>query len=210
MIAAVKTIVVNLFGGPGIGKSTLAAEVFAGLKSIGVNCELVTEYVKKWAWEGRPISTFDQLYIFAKQLRAESQLYGKVNVIVTDSPFLLSPIYESIYGQGPSLTHSPSQNALVHALDAKVTHLNFVLPRIYPYDVQGRYETEQKALEIDKEILHYLTAYSIPFCQVPTSNQTNYINSAVLEKLYDTSSTFFTITKPRSSIIAATPRVSCV
>jgi len=36
------TLVVNLYGGPGTGKSTTAAATFAELKMAGINCELVS------------------------------------------------------------------------------------------------------------------------------------------------------------------------
>lgn len=44
-------LIVNLFGAPGAGKSTLAAYVFAKLKMAGVNAELVTEFAKDKTWE---------------------------------------------------------------------------------------------------------------------------------------------------------------
>lgn len=43
-------IVVNLYGGPGVGKSTGAAYVFARLKEAGVVAELVTEFAKDLTW----------------------------------------------------------------------------------------------------------------------------------------------------------------
>ena len=46
-----KTVVINLFGGPGCGKSTIAAELFAILKKQGYEVELVTEYAKDKVWE---------------------------------------------------------------------------------------------------------------------------------------------------------------
>ena len=39
-------MIINLFGGPGTGKSTGAAYIFAKLKMCGVNCELITEFAK--------------------------------------------------------------------------------------------------------------------------------------------------------------------
>ena len=33
------TFVINLFGGPGSGKSTMRARIFSELKYLGVNCE---------------------------------------------------------------------------------------------------------------------------------------------------------------------------
>ena len=40
------TIVVNLIGGPGSGKSTTAAGLFYNLKKLGINCEMALEYAK--------------------------------------------------------------------------------------------------------------------------------------------------------------------
>ena len=44
---------VNLFGGPGIGKSTTAAGVFNLLKLHGIETELITEFAKDLVWEER-------------------------------------------------------------------------------------------------------------------------------------------------------------
>jgi ATP:corrinoid adenosyltransferase len=91
------TKVINMFGGSGIGKSTTAAGLYHQMKLQGLNVELVREYVKGWAWAGTKVNTYDQVYIFGKQARSEYMLYGKVDYIVTDSPILLSPIYDRYY-----------------------------------------------------------------------------------------------------------------
>jgi len=67
------TTVINLWGGPGTGKSTSAAHLFGMAKIAGVNAELVQEYVKSWAWEGRTIHSFDQLYF------SESRHVGNIH-----------------------------------------------------------------------------------------------------------------------------------
>ena len=46
-----KTLIVNLFGAPGCGKSTLAAALFSELKKAGFNAELVTEYANDKVYE---------------------------------------------------------------------------------------------------------------------------------------------------------------
>ena len=46
-----RTKIVNLYGGPGTGKSTTAAALFAEMKIRGVNCEYIQEYAKDKAWE---------------------------------------------------------------------------------------------------------------------------------------------------------------
>ena len=40
-------IVVNLFAGPGSGKSTTCAGLFSKLKLAGIYCEMVLEYAKE-------------------------------------------------------------------------------------------------------------------------------------------------------------------
>ena len=61
-------IVVNLFAGPGSGKSTTCAGVFSKLKLAGVNCEMALEYAKDKVWENSLDVLDDQIYVFGKQL----------------------------------------------------------------------------------------------------------------------------------------------
>ncbi len=46
-----ETLVINMFAGPGAGKSTLAAGTFFRLKCLGVNAEIAPEYAKDLVWE---------------------------------------------------------------------------------------------------------------------------------------------------------------
>ena len=66
--------VINLFGGPGVGKSTTASGLFYEMKKARLEVELVTEYAKDAVWEGRTSLLDDQIYIFAKQQRRISRL----------------------------------------------------------------------------------------------------------------------------------------
>ncbi len=86
---------INFYGGPGVGKSALAAKVYAELSRAGVVLvELVREFVKPWAYEGRKLDRFDQVYTFAQQLWAEHRLFkAGIQVVVTDSPPLLQCVY---------------------------------------------------------------------------------------------------------------------
>jgi len=88
------TKVINLFGGPGSGKSTMATSVFALLKMHDVNCEYVSEYAKDLVWEGKDrLMNTDPLYIFSKQHLRQRKLENKVEIVITDSPLLMSLVY---------------------------------------------------------------------------------------------------------------------
>lgn len=56
-------LVVNLFGSPGTGKSTLSAYIFSQLKLANINCELVSEFAKDMVWENNMTALENQLYI---------------------------------------------------------------------------------------------------------------------------------------------------
>jgi nicotinamide riboside kinase len=159
------TTVINLLGGSGIGKTTTAAHLFAEMKYSGLHCELVREYVKQWAWEGKKIGPFDQMYILGKQSKYESMLYGKVDYIVTDSPLLLCPIYERFYSNkdcvGPAAI-----NFLEDAKTKGVKHLNFLLKRNKHFDTRGRFEDLETAQKVDAAVKNYLVEKEIPFVEL--------------------------------------------
>ncbi|ATW62830.1 hypothetical protein SCBWM1_gp146 [Synechococcus phage S-CBWM1] len=154
-----KTTVINLFGGPGAGKSTTAAGIFFELKNSGKNVELVREYVKGWAYDGRFPTAMDAMYLLGKQVSYETKLYGKVDYIVTDSPILLAGLY-------PYLKHNityvrEAAESFIRELPPNVNHLNFVLPRYKKYATSGRFENEEEAKDIDREIEKYLKTRSV-------------------------------------------------
>ncbi len=159
--SSVSRVVINLYGGPGAGKSTIAAHIFALLKHRGINSELITEYVKNWVWEGREIKRNDQYYLFAKQARFESLKFKEVDVIVTDAPVWLSAIYEAKYEPKPHICQLLIDKHVALAKEYGIEHKHVFLHRTKPYQTLGRLQTEQEAKEIDNEILDYFKEQGI-------------------------------------------------
>lgn len=131
-ISRSKMICVNFFSGPGAGKSTLAAYVFAKLKMMGVNCELVTEFAKDKVWEKNNEALSNQIYIFAKQYYRITRCAEKVDVVITDSPLFLSPFYN----KDPDIDEPLKQ--LVFNITAKYDNLNYFIHRVKKYNPVGR------------------------------------------------------------------------
>lgn len=161
------TTIINLYGGPGTGKSTSAAHLFYLLKIQNQNAELVREYVKDWAWEGRKININDQIYFLGKQVRKESMLYGKVDWIVTDSPVMMNLYYAQQYCP-PTITSGVKSLNLAfykQAEDDGHKHIHVFLKRTKPYLAEGRYQSEAEARRMDSEVKEMLVNLGVSFIE---------------------------------------------
>jgi len=164
------TKVINLLGGSGVGKSTTRADIFSAMKKKGLLVEEVTEYVKMWAWLKRKPKWSDQAYLFGKQSQRESVLYDKVEFIVTDSPVLLSGYYEH-YHFKRSIMQPSIMNWLAYAQEQGVEYHNFFLKRNKPFDELGRFETEEEAKFVDKDLREWLSNQNIPVVDINCSDE---------------------------------------
>lgn len=158
-----KTLIVNLFGAPGSGKSTGSAYIFSKLKMNNIDCELVTEFAKDKVWEESTEVFKCQPYIFAKQLFRQSRVKGKVDVIVTDSPLLLSIFYNS--NIDPNIVkHFNDLVMSYHTLDDT---LNIFINRAKPYNPNGRLHSEDESKKIaDRIKQEILNDNNIPYIEI--------------------------------------------
>jgi len=155
------TLVVNLFGGPGSGKSTTAAAVFSDLKRKGVEVELASEFAKDLTWEGRHQTLTFQPYVTVKQMFRIHRLIGQVDVVVTDSPILLALAYG---GQGYPVA---SFERFVLDQHHMWRSLNFLIRR-HPnkdYHSAGRNQTADEAEALDSRIRGLLDGQEVPYVE---------------------------------------------
>ena len=150
---------INLYGGPGTSKSTSAAYIFAKLKELGINCELISEYAKSKCWEDNFTPLKCQPYVIGKQMYAQFKLLDKVDVGITDSPILFGIVYA---GFG----NTPSWSSCVKEWFGLFDNINIFLLRnskVHPYNPKGRMQTEKEAEQLDIQIMQMLTNNNIPF-----------------------------------------------
>ena len=152
-----KPLVINLFAGPGTGKSTTAAQIFSELKWQGYSCELVTEFAKDKVWEESFKVLDDQIYIFGKQVHKMRRLVGKVDIIITDSPLLFSLVYDK--------TNNVNFHRLILDVHNEFENLNVFLNRKKKYVQAGRMQDEDGARALDHAIMEELYENQISFVQ---------------------------------------------
>lgn len=150
-----KTLHVNLWAGPGTGKSTIAAEIFGKLKWAKIDCELINEYAKELVWEESQNKLGNQIYVFGKQLHKHYIINGKVKVAITDSPLPLGCIYDE--GKTEHLKE------LVLSEFNKMDNMNIYLIRTKEYNPNGRNQTYEEALIKDAEIEQFMIDNNIDF-----------------------------------------------
>lgn len=150
-------LIVNLYGAPGAGKSTGAAYIFSQLKMRGINAELVTEFAKDKVWEESKAVFQNQAYIFGKQYFRISRVNGKVDVVVTDSPVLLS----SFYASDPVL--GVEFDRLVTKVSKSFDSINAFINRAKPYNGAGRFQTEAESDELAHKLRIFLAIHNIDF-----------------------------------------------
>jgi hypothetical protein len=171
------TTIINLYAGPGAGKSTSAANLFAHLKQKHYNVELVSEYVKVWAYQGKPIGVYDQLYVQAKQMHRESQLLNKVDFIITDSPVWLCAYYAKHY-YPKAIKDATAEVARAYDLqlaeDGHVQRNYFLLrPDSSKFSEKGRFHDLKESLKIDTLLEALLKEERRPFSYVDSESLLN-------------------------------------
>lgn len=166
-------MVINLFAGPGTGKSTLMAGLFYELKRRGIACEMTPEYAKDKVYGENWLDMSNQIYLGAKQYHKLYRLVGKVEIAISDSPLPFSIYYDQ--------TKNMHFRALIMDLFRSFNNLNFFIERDLgiPYEEGGRLQTLEESIAIDKEIKTILHDSGIPFVSVPVHDALHVILDAV-------------------------------
>ena len=147
-----KLKVISLFAGPGAGKSTTAAALFARMKRERFDVELVTEYAKDLTWEKSFGKLSNQLHVLAEQNYRLARLEGQAEYAVTDSPIALSLIY------GKPEDQKWLTELVEHLWWGVYVNLPFVLKRTsLPFQQMGRNQNLEQALELDARIYELAT-----------------------------------------------------
>lgn len=167
-----KPILINLYGGPGAGKTTTAMRVTGELKALGFEAEYIPEYARDLSLEER-LTTTPQFDILMEQAKRILRTVGTgIEVIVTDSPVLLQSLY--------SKNEADRQRAVVlhTALATVFNMLNYVvLNGREKHSMVGRVTTREEAMQLDRATKGMLVGLKQEFVEVPKSEAFDVIMS---------------------------------
>lgn len=172
------TIVINLFGEPSAGKSTCAMDITAKLKRNGINAEYVSEFAKDKVYENNGEVFKHQEYLFGKQSFKMGRVKDKVQVMVVDSPLILSIIYNKNDVLGEDF------NKTVLNMFNSYDNRNYLLTRKHTYENEGRFQNEKEAKEVRNQIIVKLCEFGIKYDVVVSSEDTcNAIVNKIVEEV---------------------------
>ena len=169
------TLVINLTGGPGTGKSTLRAKLFVELKMMGIEVEESPEYVKDLVWEESFKKIENQVYIFGKQHNRLFRLQNKVKVIITDSPLLNSIIYYN--------GNNPHFEPMIMWEFKEMNNLTLYLERSFEYVENGRMQNLEDAKKVDESYKNLLEKYNVEYTSIRSPYDINGIIDEVIKRI---------------------------
>jgi deoxyadenosine/deoxycytidine kinase len=167
--------IINLFGGPGIGKSSIANGLTYKLKKKHISCDNPYEFPKILAWDENHSAIRDQLYVLANQHRGIVKSYGKVDYIILDSPILLSLIYKNYYksNEYPATLYGESFDKMVLDVHNQYDNINIVLNRTTGlHNEKERYQTLEQSMLLDIEIENTLIKHNLPYIKIDVNDDT--------------------------------------
>ncbi|MEG0503962.1 MAG: AAA family ATPase, partial [Raoultibacter sp.] len=167
------TVIVNIFGGPGAGKTTAAFEISEKLKKLGYVVDYAPEYAKELVWTISSShstaeqkhhasdllngSTANQTALYAEQKHRVDRLLGQCDFVVTDSPALLGCMY--LKADSAHDHEAFTQRALVDF--KQQNNFNLVVKRAGNYEAEGRLQSASEAAQIDGSLIDFLADSNI-------------------------------------------------
>jgi len=149
-------LVINLFGGPGSGKTTLAAELFSALKKKHYDVELVTEFAKDLIMQNNEAALQHQFYVTGTQAYRIWSAAQKMDIVIVDSPILLGPIYDQ--------RNSRAFIDLCIEYHNELPSMNIVLERQgVQHSMNGRVHSLTESVGIDNRISRLLHEWDIQY-----------------------------------------------
>lgn len=101
--------------------------------------------------------------MFSEQYSRMQRLENQVDVVITDSPLLLSLYY------GVGQPESFRELIIDYSNNLGQDHFHIFLERKKRYSNNGRMQTFDEAIEIDKSVKHILREYNVKFNEFPAT-----------------------------------------
>lgn len=174
------TKLINILGGPGVGKTTIATLVFAELKLLGKNAEYVSEYAKQLVWTNDFELLNNQHHVTNHQVKLFKGMVGKVDYIITDGS-ILHGLYYNLHNEDNVSNIDKTEKYIIECYNS-FNNVNIMLTRgNYDYETAGRIQSIDEAKHVDIVLPMLLKDNNIEFKEFVSSR--NVVNEIINEIL---------------------------
>lgn len=178
MLFLLRMRVINMFAGPGYGKSAAASGLHYEMKCRHHRVELVTERAREVVLDGSMKTLRCQPLLFGEQLYRLERLQGEVDWVITDSPILLSAVYQK--NRYPD-SFRKSVVDIFRGFDNINIALDMPQRDTVGADDPGRVHNVFESACIDFEIKDLLRSLNIPFITFETNRE---VSTRIYEYLF--------------------------
>lgn len=174
-------VVVNLFAGPGAGKTIMAMSLVVELKKRGVHAEYVSEVAKDYVYSAsnhildprvarESIVKLSGTDLFQTRLLKDQQYRlnifagsDMVDVVIADSPLILIAAYYKSKNPEDRNAFELKAKSFADSYD----NINYFVERnTTDFETEGRIHTFQESVELDQKIEDMLVRLGISFTKV--------------------------------------------
>lgn len=158
-----KCKVINLFGGPGVGKSTAMAGLFYIMKVHDHSVEMAQEYIKPYVYNGTAGELIkDQFNLLDKQNEILKSYYNSniLEYVITDCPLLIGIVYNKNKKIEEELKIKTQNLFMMY------DNINILIERSSHYKCEGRLETFVEAKDADNKIKNLLDEMNQPYITI--------------------------------------------
>ncbi len=160
------TKVINIIGGPGCDKSLFSSAIILNLNLRHKSVEQIPDYAKSLVWQKDFEALRNQYSVAQRQFEMLDLLDGQVQYLVTECALMQVLYYNEHYREN-ICDVAKTRN---HILDWYHRHdnINILVERGgKKYVHTGRFQSEEEARIIDRELRETLEREQIPFISMP-------------------------------------------
>lgn len=160
------TKVINIIGGPGCDKSLFSSAIILNLNLRHKSVEQIPDYAKSLVWQKNFEALRNQYMVAQRQFEMLDLLDGQVQYLVTECALMQVLYYNETYRENICDVVKTREHILewYHRHD----NINILVERgDKKYVHTGRFQNEDEARQIDRELRSTLEREEIPFISMP-------------------------------------------
>lgn len=157
--------VINFFGAPSSGKSTLAAKLYSQMKIARLKVEITTEFAKDLIYDNSN-AVDDQIFVTSTQYhKLFTARQNNLDFVITDSPIMLGVVYSNLKSSQPY--DKKAFAALMFSAFQEFNNINILIKpeEIKDFQNYGRKHDKESSIKISQDIKKMLDEYKISYIE---------------------------------------------